>query len=156
MNKKWLISLGCNLIIVVLLLFISACGPEEMSEPTLTPTLQDALLGIEEPINIEGISVQILDAYTQDDLENKSPESSNTTILTIEFPASIDEDWIAQNSLLVCGGEEYSAISYVYKTDEEGHIKTIGLNYEVQRDIDYMTCVFQIKGNDISLAIFFE
>jgi len=187
MNKKWLIFLGCNLVIAVLLLFTSACGPGDVVGPTLTPSFtpsptptltptetpsptvtssptetdistQDALLGIEEPINIEGVNVQILDAYPREDLENESQESSNTTKFAIEFPCSLyyDLDWIAQNSLLVCGGVEYKTITKGFVIGEDGRLRAHFLSYEVQQDIDYMTCVFQIKGYDISLATFFE
>lgn len=139
--------------------------PTEIAFPTVTssPTetdisTQDALLGIEEPINIEDINIQILDAYPRENLENESQESTNTTKFDIEFPCSLyyDLDWIAQNSLLVCGVEEYKAITKGLIVGDDGRLRAHYLSYDVQQDIDYMTCVFQIKRYDISLATFFE
>jgi len=122
--------------------------------PTLISTEAPSIAGINKPIDIEGVNIQILDVYPIEDWLIEYLDHN----FEIEFKKEVlpDINWIDQNSVLVCGEEEYKAITQGISENENGKLKTLFLCYEVQPDIDYKTCMFQIKEYEISLASFFE
>lgn len=158
MNKKWSNSLEKILLIILILIITRACSSGDQSQtPIDTPSLINdettSIAGIDPPLIIDGVKIQILSASVVEEWLIEYLDHN----FEIEFIKEIlpDIDWVDQNSVLVCGEGEYKAVTQGVSENDNGDLQAVLLCYEVPPDIDYKNCVFQILESEISLATFF-
>lgn len=111
------------------------------------------------------LELQILDAYTEDSLQSGDsapiyPDDPSDVFLTLMLDLDGPSNcvyWIAQNAMLVYGGEEYQAARLGRKGGPGGTLAGELLIFAVPRDSEFGQYGLQLPdGRSIGLAPFFE
>jgi hypothetical protein len=154
----------------------TAPGATSLPEPTLVSF--GSVPGVDEPIVVEDIGVEdsagltrrgdlellISDAYTEESRQSGDsppvyPDDPSDIFFTLELDLDGPSnciDWVAQNTRLVYGEEEYRAVLVGIKV-EEGYLAGWHIVFTVPEDSEFGRYVLRLPdGRAIELTAFFE
>ena len=131
-------------------------------EPTsITPA---SVPGIDEPLTVADVEIQVLEAYTVDSLSaGESPVYPDDPSDTF-FEVVVDIggggnafDWVASNIRLAYEGEEYEMVRYGIKYGEDGKFVGTIFVFSVPKGSEFAGYALQLTDEaSIALASFFE
>ena len=161
------------LAIALLLVAALACG-DTSSEPTGTseaittpepiPVQPASIPGIDEPVVVGSVEIQVLEAYTEDSLSwgqsTVYPDSPSDIFLEMLIAIDGAENtftWAVANMRLVHGDEEYEIVTQGRRGGPGGTLAGYVFVFSIPRESEYSEYRLKLAADvSIDLAPFFE
>ena len=155
-------ALACSVFSSATTTHESASTPSEATHTRETSDAQSSSIpGIGEPVIIGAVEIQVLEAYTQDNLGGTLYPDDPSDIF-IEIVCSINgtdspQDWGAANLGLIHEGEHYEIFLTGRKGGAGGVLMGYTFVFTIPKESEYAEYMLQLPaGISIDLASFFE
>ncbi len=137
---------------------------EAATTPEPTPAPPASILGIDEPVVVGNVEIQVLEAYTEDSLSwggstvyPDAPSDIFLEMLVAVDGAESTFNWAVDNIRLVHGGEEYEIVMQGRKGGEGGILAGYIFVFSIPKESEFAEHTLQLAGEvRIDLAPFFE